>query len=319
MRTDSGLFPRAPSGDPESYALRSSGMHRFRWLLFALLLFPLTAEAGDNHCRPGGQALNDWVEDLWVSLANVQPNATDVRLAKQNGATAVWNYTAGWGWNRTDLFAVEVTLPKNRDGTEKISPRQILDTIRDDPTSLGTNFPGWVKWRPAGKGGRQRGEIVDLNIWGPDNGAISYLDVDTRDGDFQVITVQNSTSGTHPVSGVRRWGFNRLPNGNVLFYTVGIESSNTWGSGDIGSHLQYKTWRDLMRDIGKHVQRKGGTAHKFYIDDEWQASDLKPGRMTRKNLDNPGTIDMIRDFGFFDRIEDAEAQMYRDMHRYGAY
>jgi hypothetical protein len=284
-----------------------------------LLLLSTTGLAGDDRCRPGGQALNDWVEDLWVALSNVDPTQSDVKRAKANGATAVWNYPAGWGWVRTDLFAIEVTLPKKRDGTEKVSPRAILDIIRDDPTSLGKKFPGWVSWRRAGKGGRKRGEVVDLNIWGPDNGAITYMDVDTSDGDFQVITVENKKSGTHPVSGVRRWGFTRLPNGNVLFYTVGIESANTWGSGDIGAHMQYKTWRDLMRDIGKYVQGKGGTAHKFYIDDEWQASDLKPGRNTRKNLDNPGTIDMIRDFGFFDRIDEAEAAMSHDMYRLGAY
>jgi hypothetical protein len=286
-------------------------------LLFLLLLPSVTLAS--EPCPPGADNFNEWVHDLWVSLANVDPTAAQERAAKAHGATAVWTYPAGWGWNRTDLFAIEVTLPKDRKGKEPLSPRAILDTIRDDPTSLGKKFPAWVSWRKAGKKGRQKGEVVDLDIWGPDNGAISYLDVNTADGDFEVVTVENAASGTHPVSGLRRWGFTRLPNGNVLFYTVGIESANTWGSGDVGSHMQYQTWRDLMRDVGKHVERKGGKAHKFYIDDEWQASDLKPGRLRRKDVDAPGEIDMVRDFGFFDKLEAMEAQMARDMYLYGGF
>lgn len=289
-----------------------------RALPLALLLAPSDALAGEPPCPAGASAFNEWVEDLWVSLANVDPSKTVIKEAKANGASAVWNYPDGWGMIRTDLFAIEVTLPTDREGNETLSPRAVLDTIRDDPTSLGKLFPAWVSWRKAGKKGRQRGEIVDLDIYGPDNGAITYTDVNTADGDFQVMTVENPTSGTHPVSGVRRWGFERLPSGNVLFYTVGIESANTWGTGGVGSHMQYETWRDLMRDIGKHVERKGGTAHTYYIDDEWQPSRLRPGKATRKDVDNPGTIDMVRDYGFFDKVDKMEADMKEYVYTHGA-
>ena len=277
------------------------------------LLLALSAPAHAGECTVAGQSLGDWVESLWVGLSNVKPTRAQVAAAKANGASAVHNYPAGWGWNRTDFFGIEVTLPKGKDGKEKVTPQEVLDLVRDDPTSLGSRFKGWVSWKRAGKGGRKRGEIVDLNIWGPDNGAITYLDTDTSDGDFTVMTVENATSGTHPVSGARRWGYERLANGRVLFYTVGIESANVWGSGDVGNHLQYKTWRDLMRDIGRFVGHRGGTQHRIYIDDEWQPNGLTPGKNTKADIDHPGGIDVDVGAGFYDALEKAERDALRHM------
>ncbi|GEM_PF-3541254 len=266
-----------------------------RTLVLALSLLSVPAYAGD--CTVKGQALGDWVEEMWVAISNVKPTKAQVAAAKKNGATAVWNYPDGWGWNRTDFFSIEVTLP------EGLDPRDVLDRIRDKPTTLGSRFKEWVSWRPAGRKGRKKGEIVDLNIWGPDNGAITYLDVDTSDGEFMVMTVENGPSGTHPVSGARQWGYIELDGGNVLFFTVGIESANTWGSGGVGSVLQAGTWGDLMRDIGKFVERKGGQQHRVFKDSDWQPSDLKPGSNTKADVDHPGEM-LEQTIRFLDAIEE---------------
>jgi hypothetical protein len=268
-------------------------------LLSLVLLGSNVAHAKDPCVK--NKELTQWIHEVWVDLSNTHVSAaTKATLAR--GGAKTWNYPDGWGWVRTDVFAVEVTLP------EGLSPRTILDMVRDDPTRIGRGrFARQVGW-VASRLGRKRLAVVDLDIWGPDNGAIAYLDVDTSDGDFQVITVENAASGTHPVSGMRRWGYVELDNGRTLFYTAGIESANVAGTGDVGSALQFGTWSDLVRDIGKEVQMRGGTEHMVYADDEWQPGGLKPGTNTTATVDHPGAIDVKRSPAIWDAIERAAAQ-----------
>ena len=270
-----------------------------RWLLVPLLLLSNIAHAKDPCVK--NKELTEWIHEVWVDLSNTPvSNATKASLARRGAKT--WNYPDGWGWVRTDVFAVEVTLP------EGLSAREILDKVRDDPTHIGRGrFARQVDWA-ADRLGRKRLAVVDLDIWGPDNGAIAYLDVDTSDGDFQVITVENNASGTHPVSGMRRWGYVELDNGRTLFYTAGIESANMAGTGDVGSSLQFETWSDLVRDIGKEVEMRGGTAHMVYADDEWQPGGLKPGANSTSTVDDPGEIDVKRSPAIWDAIERAAAE-----------
>jgi hypothetical protein len=270
-----------------------------RWLIVPLLFLSNIAHAKDPCVK--NKELTEWIHEVWVNLSNTPiSGATKATLARRGAKT--WNYPDGWGWIRTDVFAVEVTLPKG------LSPREILDKVRDDPTRIGRGrFARQVDWA-ASRLGRKRLAVVDLDIWGPDNGAVAYLDVDTSDGDFQVITVENKASGTHPVSGMRRWGYVELDNGRTLFYTAGIESANVAGTGDVGSSLQFDTWSDLVRDIGKEVEMRGGTAHMVYADDEWQPGGLKPGANTTNTVDHPGEIDLKRSPAIWDAMERAAAE-----------
>ena len=217
-----------------------------------------------------GSAL-DWIEAQWVSVMNMGDRVSDAlkKKLKENGATGIFDYDAGWGTVVTDFIGVEVCLPKG------VTPQDILTKIRDNPTELGTNGGGktdfWdeVSW-PQDTDGRKAGDVVDLNIFGPDNGAIGYIDVDVSDGQICAITVSNANSGTHPVSGVRCWGFKSLKKGHYLFYTTGVDSSNVWGSGIIGGALQRECWTSLMESVAKEVKDGGGVVYHIWYDTEWQ-------------------------------------------------
>ena len=267
--------------------------HFYYKMLFALsvwMVVPSHAEAhGDCHSHKN-PTIAEWVDDLALAMANMTLSAEDKAKIRAAGAEP-HDYLAGWGSVRTDFYAITVTLPEN------LNPRDLLDMIRDNPNGLGDRrLKSHVGWPAAkGKNGRGKYDIVNLDLPGND-GAISYVDVDTSDGNFTAVTVENNASGSHPVSGARTWGFNKLVNGEYIFWTTAIESSNVWLTGGVGAVLQDGTWEALVRDIGDEVVRRGGRSHDVYMDDEWhqwKKGDLKPGSVKAEDLDSSDGIDEI--------------------------
>jgi len=248
----------------------------------------------------GGTAIGTFADQLALTMANMKLTPADKAAIRAKGAEPNI-YMDGWGWVRTDFYAVSVKMP------EGVEPREILDMIRDNPTNLGDRRLGtYVGWPKAGPEGRQKYDVVDLDIIGPNNGGIAYADVDTSDGDFSVVTVTNEASGSHPVSGARRWGYTELTNGNVLFWTTAIESANVLGSGGVGAKMQDDTWNAMVRDIGKEVENRGGKANKIYSDDEWQNGGLEAGKVRAEDLDSTGNIDSVRSFDFLEKMDQIE-------------
>ena len=83
---------------------------------------------------------------------------------------------------------------------------------------------------------------ADLDIVGPDNGQVIFIDTDPSDGQVCVITAENETSGTHPVDGVRCWGFVEMEDDSWLIYTIGVEAAGVAGTGLPGAIMQDGTW-----------------------------------------------------------------------------
>ena len=255
--------------------------------LFVSLTFGLTGVAAPVAHAQGSapKSLGAYADEQAYLLSMILIKPEMERELRTRGATP-YTYDSGWGWVRTDFYAISVTLP------DDVDPRDILDQVRDNPASLaGDRLEGEIGWPAAGPDGRRQYDVINLDIFG-DDGAIAYIDVDTSDNNFTVITVENTASGTHPVSGIRRWGFTHLSNGRWLFWAAGIESTNVWGTGDVGAALQESCWTGLMRDIGDEVIRLGGEAHNVYSDDEWQSGDLRPGLNLRSELDSTEGLDV---------------------------
>lgn len=240
----------------------------------------------------------NWVNEKWVKIANMSVSAADKDALKAKWDSAIpYTFEAGWGDVRTDFYAVIGCLAPAQDA------ETMLKAIRDDPirfAGASSEFAKEIGWHPAGRGGRRLYDIVNLNIYGPDNGAIAYIDVDTSDGEFCAVTVANARSGTHPVSGMRCWGFTYLSECEVMFYTYSIESANIAGFGIPGGLFQDAVWKDLMRAIRDEIARQGGTACRIYADDEWQSKDSRlkkrkaAGKEIRKShLDGTGGIDTV--------------------------
>lgn len=252
-------------------------------------------QVGGTVAAPGGffktndAALQKWVEARWQEMADfVVPQATMTKLTA--GGVKVWNYPDGWGWTRTDFHAGLLALPA---GTK---PEQLLRALVDDPeAATGNNeLSGWVGWPAVASGQRKIGDRVDLDIWGGDAGAVGYWKIDADR--FCVITLQNATAGTHPVSGIRCWGFVpiainpnwlKLPDNQkywgcagptYMFYTMGIDSPNVAGSGGVGSELQAGTWNSLVRDLLRENDRAGGHSGRWFVQKTVaQPNSLAPG------------------------------------------
>lgn len=247
-----------------------------------------TVPAPGGVFRPADASLQKWVQARWQEMSQfVVPAAVNTQLTQ--GGVKVWNYPDGNGWIRTDFHAGIMALPKGR------SPDQILAALRDDPVgSTGSGeFAGWVGWPVAGPGGRKVGDRVDLDIFGPDNGAIGYWKIDPDR--FCVITLQNDTAGIHPVNGIRCWGYVPIAlnpnwlatNGGqqkwgcagptYMFYTMGIDSPSVAGGG-MGADAQAATWNALIRDLLAQNARDGGVSGNWYQQKTIvQPNDLAPG------------------------------------------
>lgn len=252
-------------------------------------------QQGATVAAPGGffktddAALQKWITARWQELADFTiPASVNAQLTA--GGVKAWNYPDGNGWIRTDFHAGILALPKGK------TPQQLLREILDDPeTATGKNeFSGWVGWPAVGAGKRAVGDRIDLDIWGGDDGAIGYWKIDADR--FCVITLQNSTAGTHPVSGIRCWGFVPIainPNwlkiadnqkkwgcagATYMFYTMGIDSPNVAFSGGVGSDLQAGTWNSLVRDLLRENDKAGGVSGRWFVQQTIaQSNSLKPG------------------------------------------
>lgn len=258
-----------------------------------------TVPAPGGVFRPADPSLQKWVQARWQEMSQFVVPA-NVKTTLTKGGVKVWNYPDGNGWTRTDFHAGIVALPKD------VSPDAVLAKLRDDPNaaSVDGEFNGWVGWPKAGEGGRQLGDRVDLDIWGPDNGAIGYWKIDPDR--FCVITLENDTVGIHPVNGIRCWGYVPMalnPNWlattsgkakwgcagtTYMFYSMGIDSPSVAGGG-AGADLQAATWNALIRDLLIENVKAGGISGYWYQQKTvTQPNDLAPGGSVQANA--PGEM-----------------------------
>jgi hypothetical protein len=257
-------------------------------------------------CDRAGKPDPDWLMQKWVQLANMNPSprVTAMLAALPDPATP-YQFGAGWGDLRTDFFGIDVCLPPS------LSADTLLARMRDDPdgladTPMTPSFKTQVGWAAAPEG-RRLGDVVNLDILGPENGAIAYIDVDLSDGEYCVVTVQNSrwrsdSSGSHPVSGVRCWGYRDVSPCGTLFYTVGIESASVWGTGGVGSVMQRLLWDALVEGIGEEVKKAGGSTCLQFRDGVWhwsvssatKAKQRAGEPITRADLEETGEIDTVK-------------------------
>ena len=231
-----------------------------------------------------------WVHGQWVLLANIDADEVADRL--DDPALNPTDYEDGWGEIKTDFFGVIVSLPRGE------TPEKIITDHLNNPSTLGngTFASEWVSWPVAGPSGHKDGDAADLDIVGPDNGQVIFIDTDPSDGQVCVITAENETSGTHPVDGVRCWGFVEMEDDSWLIYTIGVEAAGVAGTGLPAAIMQHGTWISWVTDVGWEVDDRGGTVDKILVDTEWTGrmdGAPTPGNATRDNIDHPGEIDNI--------------------------
>lgn len=248
--------------------------------------------------RSSDTNLQSWIEQRWTELSSFVLPA-DVKATIEAKGVTIHNYPAGNDWTRTDFHGAIMALPAGE------RPEALLQRLLDDPieTTGNASFAGWVSW-PVAQGGRKVGDVVDLDIYGPDNGAVAYWKIDPDR--FCVITVENDTSGAHPVNGIRCWGFVPIqvnPNWKLtdtrwncgrptyLFYTMGIDSPSVAGGGTFGGvGMQRGTWNALITDLSVENQKAGGVSGRWMQQKTVaQPNALAPGGTTK--VTPPGELE----------------------------
>ncbi|MEM6994318.1 MAG: LDL receptor domain-containing protein [Myxococcota bacterium] len=235
--------------------------------------------------KPQDKKLRAWVQRRWRDVANYTVPSS-VRAKLTTNGTKIWNYPDGVAKNGSDFFASIMTLPDGK------TPQSLLrDMLNDIEGATGRgDFSEWVGWPRSNN--RKLGDAVDLDIWGPDNGAVGYFRI--ASDEFCVITLENKSVGTHPVSGVRCWGWEPMtinPNWMneagckwswskpaYMFYSIGIDAANLPSPGGwAGQKMQEGTWAAMMADLLKENDRKGGVSGRWVLyKTVTQPSKLKP-------------------------------------------
>jgi hypothetical protein len=106
------------------------------------------------------------------------------------------------------------------------------------------------------RGAPALGDVYDIDIKGPDNGSVMLVEAASNHFIFQTVTVPQT--GTHPESGSREFGFERLDGGAVRYYTRGVSSPSSELTGIIGGPIQEKGWTAMLTGIGNTLARRGG-------------------------------------------------------------
>ena len=104
------------------------------------------------------------------------------------------------------------------------------------------------------------GDLYDIDIAGPDNGTVMLVERGSNYFIFQTVARPLSETGTHPEFGSREFGFERQPDGTVMFYTRGA-SRVSWLTNllpEASAIPQKLGWTALARGIGNELQRRGG-------------------------------------------------------------
>ncbi|NMF65124.1 hypothetical protein DP113_28120 [Brasilonema octagenarum UFV-E1] len=100
------------------------------------------------------------------------------------------------------------------------------------------------------------GDIIDIDIYGPDNGSVVLSD--RSDSNFVFSTIKTPKTGSHPEYGSREFGFERNPDESVTFYTRGASRPQDRLSRKVGDPLQEDSWTSLMSGISTAIYKRGG-------------------------------------------------------------
>lgn len=185
--------------------------------------------------------------EAWVSSASLRSSV--------NGAGAVFQTLAGgYGDYVYDEYAVIVE--RMPDG---VTPESFLVEMASDlnGTVKDPQFDGINVFKRRRKGAPTVGEIVDIDIKGPDNGSVMTVLLERNYFVFAVVDTPSSATGSHPEYGAREFGF-EMVGSHVRFYTRGVSRPANILYGYFGEGPQQTGWTRLMMGISSSIARRGG-------------------------------------------------------------
>jgi hypothetical protein len=100
------------------------------------------------------------------------------------------------------------------------------------------------------------GEVIHIDILGPDNGSVILAEL--KSDYFIFMTVETEQDGTHPEYGSREFGFEKLADGVTRFYTRGCSRTANALMSLAGAAPQTTGWTRLARGLSDTLQKRGG-------------------------------------------------------------
>jgi hypothetical protein len=143
-----------------------------------------------------------------------------------------------------------------------VSPEQYLRELTEDLNKAvhSNDFDDINTFERTGadkrRGGPAVGDVYDIDIRGPENGSVMLIESTPTRFIFQTVTVPQT--GTHPENGSREFGFERLADGSVRWYTRGVSRPSTELVRIVGGPAQKTGWTAMLTGIGNALKDRGG-------------------------------------------------------------
>jgi len=162
---------------------------------------------------------------------------------------ARFNYLDGGGAIKYDYYENRIEMPPGLSfnewmkGFSSFADKYLNTTLSKNPYTTFSDFYPWKTNSGLTPNGPARGDILDIDVWGPNNASVMISDVNYSSGidskvTFSTMDVSNlnpkyhemtkltkktvfSTTGSHVVSGNRIWGFRKKDDG-IYSYTIGL-------------------------------------------------------------------------------------------------
>lgn len=182
--------------------------------------------------------------------------ASSAIRAGLNGGNAVLQLLRnGSGDYIYDEYSIVVTtLPA------RLTPEAFLQELATDLNRClnDTGFDAVNTFTRRTSGKPKVGEIIDIDIAGPDNGSVILVDFQPQY--FILQTVDSDRMGAHPENGGREFGFERVASG-VRFYTRGVSRPGNYIVRLAGAYPQRVGWTRLVTALGERLIERGGKAN----------------------------------------------------------
>ncbi|HEY4185502.1 MAG TPA: peptidoglycan-binding domain-containing protein [Polyangia bacterium] len=162
--------------------------------------------------------------------------------------------TGGSGEYVYDEYKVEVTsMPTG------LAPEAFLLEMAKDlnGTVKDSDFDTINVFHRRASGDPHVGEIIDIDIMGPDNGSVILAELGVTYFVFQ--TIDCLETGSHPENGSREFGFERHGT-SITFYTRGVSRPSNAVVGFFGARPQALGWTSLMHGISTQIGARGGAS-----------------------------------------------------------
>jgi hypothetical protein len=177
-----------------------------------------------------------------------------IQAASKSAGVTPQSISAGGGTVVYDYYRIVVqSMPPN------LTPEDYLSEMADDLNKAVNNalfdtinkFQRAVTSRPPAVG-----DVVDIDILGPDNGSVMLVERTPSHFIFQTVMTSQKNTGSHPEYGSREFGFERTQ--PLTFYTKGASRPGSWITGAVGAGIQNNGWTSMMEGIRDELTRRGG-------------------------------------------------------------